>query len=157
MDTYLATSANNNGDQVEFNSEVNVRSSSEVQAQNASFSYEDTMTYYFNEVEIKQDGSPNANGVPKNQAAANADNQKAEANAKKEQDAKISKAVKSYIKANSQMLSAKMNIAVEAYRQSTKILKWYVTQYNNQTGENKNENKGKNTGNNNETISGAIG
>lgn len=158
MDTYIATLSNNNGDQVEFNQEVNVKSSSEVQAQNASFGYEETMLTYFNELEIEKDGSP-TNGTPNNQAAINKENQKAEANEKKERISKISKAVKSYIKANSQMLSAKMNIATEAYRQSTKILKWYVTEYNKQQGggDNKNSNTRQNNGNNNETISDAIG
>ena len=164
MDTYISTTKNSN-DRVEFSTEVNVKSPNEVAAQNASFSYEDTIATYFNEVDIKNDTDPNTAGIPKNQAAANADNQKAEADEKKQREQAISKAVKSYIKASSQILSAKMNIAVEAYRQSMKILKWYVNAYNKQTENGKknqanqqNNPTGNNNNNqNNKSISDAIG
>lgn len=163
MDTYLASAKN--GTQTQFNQEVNVKSSSEVQAQNASYTYEDTMRIYFNEdgVDIKPvDSDPNAAGIPKNQAAADADNKKAEADSKKEKETAISNAVKSYIKANSQIMSAKMSAIVTAEKQSMKILKWYVKEYNNQTGKgkekpaNKNNPEGGNQNKENESIAANI-
>lgn len=160
MDTYLASAKNNNG-QVEFNQEVNVKSSSEVQAQNASFTYEDTMKMYLNEIEVRSDTDPNAAGIPKNQAAANADNEKQEADEKKAREKAISNAVKSYIKANSQILSAKMSAIVTAKKQSMQIFRWYLKAYNDQTnnGKEKQANRQNNpTGkNNNQSISDAIG
>lgn len=160
MDTYLASAKN--GTQTQFNQEVNVKSSSEVQAQNASFTYEDTMRTYFNEVDINSaDTDPNAAGIPKNQAAADADNKKAEADNKKEKETAISNAIKSYIKANSQIMSAKMSAIVTAEKQSMKILKWYVKEYNNQTNKGKekpaNKNNPEGRQNNNQSISDAIG
>ena len=163
MDTYLASAKNNNG-QVEFNQEVNVKSSSEVQAQNASFTYEDTMRTYFNEVDIKSaDTDPNTAGIPKNQAAADADNKKAEADEKKAREKAISNAIKSYIKANSQILSAKMSAMVSAKKQSMQIFRWYLKAYNDQTNngkenqENRQNNPAGRQNNNNQSISDAIG
>ena len=78
------------------------------------------MLHYFNEVDIND---KNPNSTPGNQADVNKANEKLEADAKKNRDKAISNATKSYIKVNTQKMSAKMNIAIEAYRQCMKILK----------------------------------
>lgn len=152
MDSFIATSANNSNAQTTATVQQSVKVTPSTQQANASFSYEDTMLHYFNEVDITD---KNPNNIPKNQADANKDNEKAEANAKKDRDKAINNATKSYIKVNTQKMSAKMNIAIEAYRQCMKILKWYVKEYNKQNKEQKetpNKNNKKNTG----SISDAI-
>lgn len=153
MDSFIATSTSNSNQQTTstVQQSISITPANQPAEQNASFSYEDTMLHYFNEVDINNN---NPNAIPGNQAKINKENEKSEADAKKDRDKAISNATKSYIKVNTQKMSAKMNIAVEAYRQCMKILKWYVKEYNKQNKEEKetNNEKNKNTG----SISDAI-
>ena len=159
MDTYISTLSNNNNAQTTSTVQQTITvQGGELQAQQAAFSYEDTMEMYFNEVDIKQDNP--INQVPKNQAAANANMAKEEANAQKDRNKAIINATKSFIKGNSQKMSAKMNLAQEAYRQSMKILRWYLREYNKQMGENNKQNNNQNNqqqnNSNNQNISDVI-
>ena len=153
MDSYIATSSSNSEQQTTATVQQSVSVNPSTQETNAAFSYEDTMMHYFNEVEIN-DKTPN--NTPGNQAEVNKNNEKAEANVKKDKDKAISNATKSYIKVNTQKMSAKMNIAIEAYRQCMKILKWYVKEYKKQNGEQNKKEKETNNTNNKGTISDAI-
>ena len=119
---------------------------------NAAYSYEDTMAEYFHEddgVKVEKE-NPGASGVKK---SFNGDDE-----AKKEDDnsTKVIKASKSFIKVNSQKISAKMKVSVDAYKQSMKLLKWYVGEYNKVNGEKKKEQKAAKEGTNNKSISDSI-
>ena len=165
MDTLISTLTNNSNAQTTTTvQQQTVQQVGNQMIQQASFTYEDTMSTYLNEVEIKSD-NPNG-GIPNNQAAANANMEKQEANEKKEHDRAVANAAKSFIKVNIQKCSACMNIANEAYRQSMKILRWYLKEYNKQNGETQNNNQNNTqqtttrrteTRTTNQTISGAIG
>ena len=68
----------------------------------------------------------------------------------------MSAASKSYVKVNTDKLTIKMNILVEAQKQDMKILKWYVNQYNKNQKENKKNEKENNKNNENKSIAGSI-
>ena len=156
MDKYLATSANNNNAQTTTTVQKTMTAQTGTAQQQEAFSYEDTMTTYFNEVEIK-DNTPNT--VPNNQAQANANMAKQDAQEQKDQNKAVANATKSFIKVNIQKCSALMNTVMGAYRQSMKILRWYLKEYNKQTQNQEagNRNNPTNNNQNNRTISGAIG
>ena len=96
---------------------------------NASFTYADTMAYYFNEevgIENKEDAPADKkdDNAATNTATDGNQDQKADDETKKTEAA-----IKAYFNACSEFLGAKLNIANEAYKTFIKIMKWHVKNY----------------------------
>ena len=151
MDTYIATKKNNSNATVTstVTQASSITTGETTQSTNSAFTYQDTIDTYFNEVEIKQNKDPGDSGVQK---SFNKD----EPNKKDDIIKKMSAASKSYVKVNTDKLTIKMNILVEAQKQDMKILKWYVNQYNKNQKENKKNEKENNKNNENKSIAGSI-
>lgn len=148
MDTYIANKkSNSNATTTVTTSQaqtVATGNTGQVQNVNTAFSYQDTIDTYFNEVDIKANNPGNSEV----QQSVNGDKPKVD------KSKKIVIGIKNYIKVNSQLVSAKMKLAVEHRKQQMKIMKWYVKEYDKANKEENGNNK-ENT-NNNKSIEDSI-
>ena len=81
-----------------------------------------------------QNGNDNKNEDPNSTVKTNQDNSDEAKKIREENEAKhkaLTNAIQSFYNANCQLMSAKMKICMNMYKQYMKLLRWYVSRYNN--------------------------
>lgn len=123
LDIYLANiSLHNNSKAIGNNTNTTNNTINDTTNTNASYYYDDTnWTDFFNEDKINTK-IDTTNSITNN----------------KNDIINISKAIKTYYNINTKLISAKMNISMEVYKQYMKYLKWYISNYNTNTSTNMN-------------------
>lgn len=99
--------------------DTNKSDNNQGQEKQESFTFGKTMSYYFNEMDIKED--PNQ-PQPEKQETGSTDTNSGE-------DNKKANAMKMYFSVSSELLGARLNIAQEAYKNYMRIIKWHVKKF----------------------------
>ena len=90
------------------------------QSTEESFTFEKTISYYFNEMDIKDD--PNQPEVEKTDGGASTDTEAGK-------DKQLETAIRLYFTLSAELLGARLNTAQEAYKNYMRIIKWHVKKY----------------------------
>ena len=90
------------------------------QSTGESFTFEKTLSYYFNEMDIKDD--PNQEKVEKTETSSSTDT-------KTDENKQLETAVRLYFTVCAELLGARLNTAQEAYKNYMRIIKWHVKKY----------------------------
>ena len=102
--------------------------SSDTKSNKESFNYNKTLSYYFNEMDIKD--APDQEQPEK---VGNVD----------DENGNLEDGTKMYFSLSAELLGARLNIAQEAYQNYMRIIRWHVKKYvkDDEESENKEENK----------------